>query len=101
MIASRCYGDRGTMTYDFGTDTIQAGRVGDRALHAMEITPELEGEWHVEDDFIAGGEIERPGPSASRFRGRRSLHARRAGRGRFARPERVGRDLARPAFSLS
>ena len=47
------YGDAGTMTYDFGTDAIQAGRVGDIALHEMEITPELEGGWHVEDDFIA------------------------------------------------
>jgi predicted dehydrogenase len=47
------YGDAGTMTYDFGTDSINAGRVGDRALHEMEITPELEGGWHVEDDFIA------------------------------------------------
>src|SRR6267378_77783 len=36
------YGDSGTMTYDFGSDTVNAGRVGDRALHAMEITPELE-----------------------------------------------------------
>lgn len=47
------YGEAGTMTYDFGTDIIMAGRAGDRALHAMEITPELEGGWHVEDDFIA------------------------------------------------
>ncbi|MEP6698125.1 MAG: Gfo/Idh/MocA family oxidoreductase [Verrucomicrobiota bacterium] len=47
------YGDAGTMTYDFGSDIVHAGRVGDRALHAVEITPELEGGWHVEDDFIA------------------------------------------------
>src|SRR5437763_2111608 len=47
------YGDSGTMTYDFGSDAISVGRVGDRALHAMEITPELEGGWHVEEDFIA------------------------------------------------
>jgi predicted dehydrogenase len=47
------YGDSGTMTYDFGSDAINVGKVGDRALHAMEITPELEGGWHVEDDFIA------------------------------------------------
>src|SRR3989440_3673787 len=47
------YGDSGTMTHDFGSDAINVGRVGDRALHAMEITPELEGGWHVEDDFIA------------------------------------------------
>jgi predicted dehydrogenase len=47
------YGDSGTMTYDFGSDAINVGKAGDRALHAMEITPELEGGWHVEDDFIA------------------------------------------------
>ena len=41
------------MTYDFGSDIINAGRVGDRALHEVEIAPELEGGWHVEDDFIA------------------------------------------------
>src|SRR4051812_35919729 len=47
------YGEAGAMTYDFGSDTINAGRAGDRALHVVEITPELEGGWHVEDDFIA------------------------------------------------
>ena len=47
------YGDTGTMTYDFGTDAINVGRVGDRDLHEMEITSEFEGGWHVEDDFIA------------------------------------------------
>ena len=41
------------MTYDFGTDAVHAGRVGDRALHEVEMTPDLEGEWRVEDDFIA------------------------------------------------
>jgi predicted dehydrogenase len=47
------YGDIGTMTYDFGSDTVQAGKVGDRALHTVELTPELEGGWTVEDDFLA------------------------------------------------
>jgi predicted dehydrogenase len=47
------FGDRGAFTYDFGSDLIHAGLVGDRALHAVELTPELEGEWRVEDDFIA------------------------------------------------
>lgn len=47
------YGDLGTMTYDFGTDLVRAGKEGDRALHTVEITPELEGGWQVEDDFIA------------------------------------------------
>lgn len=47
------YGDAGTMTYDFGTDTIEAGKDGDRALHQVEITPELQREWTVEDDFLA------------------------------------------------
>jgi predicted dehydrogenase len=48
------YGDAGTMTYDFGTDEIQVGKIGDRSLHTVELTPELEGEWRVEDDFIDG-----------------------------------------------
>jgi predicted dehydrogenase len=47
------YGDAGTMMYDFGSETIRAGKVGDVDLHEVEITPELEGEWQVEDDFIA------------------------------------------------
>ncbi len=41
------------MTYDFGTDTVQAGKMGDRALHTVELTKELEGGWTVEDDFLA------------------------------------------------
>ncbi len=46
------YGDSGTMAYDFGTDAVQAGRLGDRASHKVELTPDLEGGWTVEDDFI-------------------------------------------------
>ena len=46
------YGERGTMTYDFGSDVIEAGQDGDKALHQVEITPELEKPWTVEDDFI-------------------------------------------------
>jgi predicted dehydrogenase len=41
------------MTYDFGTDAIYAGKDGDRALHEVELTSDLEGGWNVEDDFIA------------------------------------------------
>ncbi len=41
------------MTYDFSSDLVQAGEVGDRALQAIAIPPELEGEWRVEDDFLA------------------------------------------------
>ena len=29
------------------------GQIGDRALHVVELTPDLETNWHVEDDFIA------------------------------------------------
>ncbi len=47
------YGNRGTITYDFGSDQIHAGLAGDRALHPVELTPEMESEWRVEDDFIA------------------------------------------------
>lgn len=47
------YGELGTMIYDFGSDVIHASRIGDRALHVAELTPDLETNWHVEDDFIA------------------------------------------------
>jgi predicted dehydrogenase len=47
------YGDLGTLTYDFGADLVHAGKIGDRALSAVELTPDLETNWHVEDDFIA------------------------------------------------
>ena len=47
------YGEAGTMIYDFGTETIRAGKVGDVDLHEVEITPDLEGEWRVEEDFLA------------------------------------------------
>jgi predicted dehydrogenase len=47
------YGDSGTMAYDFGNDTVQAGKNGDRAMHTVELTKDLEGGWQVEDDFLA------------------------------------------------
>ena len=47
------YGSAGTMTYDFSSNVVQAGKVGDRALHVVDVPPELEGEWRVEEDFLA------------------------------------------------
>ena len=47
------YGSSGTLTYDFGSDVVEAGKVGDRELHAVELPPELETEWRVEEDFLA------------------------------------------------
>jgi predicted dehydrogenase len=47
------YGNAGTLTYDFASDVLRAGRVGDRALHVVDPPPELEGEWRVEEDFLA------------------------------------------------
>src|SRR4029434_802286 len=47
------YGNNGTLTYDFTADVMQAGRVGDRALHVVDIPTDLEGEWRVEEDFLA------------------------------------------------
>ena len=29
------------------------GKLGDRALHVVDLPPELEGEWRVEEDFLA------------------------------------------------
>src|SRR5881398_5733 len=47
------YGNAGTMTYDFNSDVIQAGKLGDRSLHVVDLPAELAREWSVEDDFIA------------------------------------------------
>ncbi|MDQ3199176.1 MAG: Gfo/Idh/MocA family oxidoreductase [Verrucomicrobiota bacterium] len=47
------YGDLGTFTYDFGSDVVHGGRIGEPALHVVELTKDLETNWHVEDDFIA------------------------------------------------
>jgi predicted dehydrogenase len=47
------YGSKGTLTYDFGSDTVQAGKVGDRGLHVVDLPSELETEWRVEEDFLA------------------------------------------------
>jgi predicted dehydrogenase len=47
------YGSSGTLTYDFGSDVVEAGKVGDRELHAVELPLELETEWCVEEDFLA------------------------------------------------
>src|SRR5438046_10573072 len=47
------YGSAGTLTYDFGSDVVQAAKIGDRGLHIVDLAPELEGEWRVEEDFLA------------------------------------------------
>jgi predicted dehydrogenase len=47
------YGSGGTMVYDFSSESLRAGKVGDNELRVMEPTPELEGEWRVEEDFLA------------------------------------------------
>jgi predicted dehydrogenase len=47
------YGDRGTLTYDFATDVVRAGKYGGKELHIVELTPDLESEWRVEEDFLA------------------------------------------------
>jgi predicted dehydrogenase len=47
------YGSAGTLTYDFSSDAVQAGKLADRALHVVDLPPELEDEWRVEEDFLA------------------------------------------------
>jgi predicted dehydrogenase len=50
----RCeiYGDRGSLFYDFATDIVQAGKVGDKEMRVVDLPPDLVTEWRVEDDFI-------------------------------------------------
>lgn len=47
------YGSGGTMIYDFGDETLRAGQAADKQLKVIEPTPGLEGEWRVEEDFLA------------------------------------------------
>jgi predicted dehydrogenase len=47
------YGDRGTLIYDFTADRIRTGKYGGQELQDVDPTPDLEGEWRVEKDFIA------------------------------------------------
>jgi predicted dehydrogenase len=47
------YGDGGTLTYDFGTDVVQAARTGDKKLSDVKIPAELESAWRVEEDFLS------------------------------------------------
>ena len=60
------YGSAGALTCDFTSDVVQAGKIGDRALHVVDIPRELEGEWRVEEDFLAAVKLKgrvRPDPN--------------------------------------
>jgi predicted dehydrogenase len=50
------YADRGTMRYDFSGDITKEklfiGRLGETEMSEMEPPANLEGEWHVEEDFL-------------------------------------------------
>lgn len=45
-------GDQGSLRYDFGTDRITAGRVGDASPEPLEIPASLKCGWTVEREFI-------------------------------------------------
>ena len=47
------YGDQGTLTYDFAKDVVRAGKADDKTLQEVELTPDLQSEWRVEEDFLA------------------------------------------------
>jgi predicted dehydrogenase len=47
------FGSQGMLTYDFSSDRINGGRIGEKEAVDIEIPPELEQRWRVEEDFIA------------------------------------------------
>jgi predicted dehydrogenase len=47
------YGHRGTLIYDFATDIVQVGEVGEKDLRVVDLPPDLTREWRVEDDFLS------------------------------------------------
>src|SRR6266700_764981 len=60
------YGNAGTLTYDFGSDFVQAGKLGERALQIVDLAPELEGDWRVEEDSLGAVKLKgrvRPRPN--------------------------------------
>src|SRR5213080_3225277 len=46
-------GSDGILTYDFNSDIVHTGKLGDRALHVVDSPPEWEGEGQVEEDVLA------------------------------------------------
>jgi predicted dehydrogenase len=47
------FGNQGTLSYDFSSDRIIGGRLGEKDASEIQIPPELEQRWRVEEDFIA------------------------------------------------
>ncbi|HEY6840941.1 MAG TPA: hypothetical protein VI114_06955, partial [Chthoniobacterales bacterium] len=47
------FGSQGMLAYDFGSDQITGGRLGDKNADTIEIPSDLEQTWRVEEDFIA------------------------------------------------
>ena len=90
------FGTEGTLHLDMGANVLSAGRRGDDALSPVDIAPEKQGGWRVEEEFIRRDSGPR-GDHAHELRGRRPLHGvHRGGRplvadGRDDRPAAVGR----------
>jgi predicted dehydrogenase len=49
----QAFGSEGMLAYDFVADRIYGGRLGEKSAAEIEIPPELEQHWRVEEDFIA------------------------------------------------
>jgi predicted dehydrogenase len=47
------FGSQGMLHYDFSSDRIYGGQIGDKSAAEIEVPPEMEQRWSVEEDFIA------------------------------------------------
>jgi predicted dehydrogenase len=47
------FGNQGMLSYDFSSDRITGARLGEKDAAEIEISPEIEQRWRVEEDFIA------------------------------------------------
>jgi predicted dehydrogenase len=47
------FGSQGMLSYDFSSDRIKGGRLGEKDSAEIEISPDIEQHWRVEEDFIA------------------------------------------------
>mgnify|MGYP003693565377 CR=1 FL=1 len=98
-IASKSTAISGTVVHDFGSDVVQASRIGDPCVAYGRAHARPGNELACGRRFHRRGALARADPAASKFRGWRALHASGAGGGRLARSQRVGRNQEHRALT--
>lgn len=91
------FGSRGTLRYDFATETMAGAKAGESALAPLPIPADLRGGWSVEADFIAAIRGEKQVTHTDFLTGARYMQFTEAA----ARSSRHGRPVALPLSEFS